>query len=257
MRLVLETLLNVGARQNRSRQRQGANASLYASVRTCGAPTTCNPNSLTSAIRFLPMQGRTLAGAALIGMLWSSSSLADTPPAMSDDAARAPSVALSVPPAVTQEPATETHWYGWQTLLVDGAALGVTIGGFWLRPAHQDWSVVTLAGIGAWAVGAPIVHWSHGRAGVGFASLGFRIALPALGLLLMSTPCSSSECSEGILAASLGLAIIPAPIVLDAAWLARERQASGVTQSAHGGLQLAPLVTAFGGRRMLGVSGRF
>src|SRR6478735_3261542 len=203
------------------------------------------------------MQRRTLARAALIGLLWSSSSPAETLPSTSDEAARAPSVALSAPPPVTLEPVTQTHWYGWQTLLVDGAALGVTIGGFWVRPANQDWSVVSIAGIGAWAVGAPIVHWSHGRVGVGFASLGFRLALPALGLLLLSTPCSSSECSEQILAASLGLAIIPAPMVLDAAWLARERQTSEAAPSVHGGLNLAPFVTAFGARRMLGVSGRF
>jgi len=203
------------------------------------------------------MHRRTLAGAALSGMLWSSPSPADVPPSTSGEAARAPSVALSASPAATLEPVTPTHWYGWQTLLVDGAALGVTVGGFWLRPAHQDWSVVSIAGIGAWAVGAPIVHWSHGRVGVGFASLGFRIALPALGLLLLSTPCSSSECSGQILAASLGLAIIPAPMVLDAAWLARERQTSGAAQSARGGLSLAPFVSAFGARRMLGVSGRF
>ena len=180
---------------------------------------------------------------------------------MSDEAARAPSVALSAPPAAppaaTLEPVSQTHWYGWQTLLVDGAALGVTVGGFWLRPPHQDWSVVSIVGIGAWAVGAPVVHWSHGRVGVGLASLGFRLALPALGLLLLSTPCSSSECSEQILAASLGLAIIPAPMVLDATWLSRERQTSGPAQSAPGGLSLAPFVNAVGTRRMLGVSGRF
>jgi len=211
----------------------------------------------TSAIRFLPMQRGMLARVVATGLLlWSTPSLADTQSSTSDEAARAPSVLFSAPPAAFQ-PVTQTHWYGWQTLLVDGAALGVTVGGFWLRPAHQDWSVVSIAGIGAWAVGAPVVHWSHGRVGVGFASLGLRLALPALGLLLLSTPCSGSECSEQILAASLGLAIIPAPMVLDAAWLARERQTSGAAQSAHGHLSLTPFVSAFGARRMLGVSGRF
>ena len=140
---------------------------------------------------------------------------------------------------------------------MDGAALSVFVGGFWLRPANQDWSVVSIAGVGAWAVGAPVVHWSHGRVGVGFASLGLRLALPALGLLLLSTPCSSSECSEQILLATLGLAVIPAPIVLDATWLARERQTSGAAQSARGIVSLAPFVSAFGDRRVLGVSGRF
>jgi len=153
---------------------------------------------------------------------------------------------------------TEAHWYGWETLLVDGASLGVVVGGFWLRPPHQDWSVVSIVGIGGLVLGAPVVHWAHGRAGVGFASLGLRVGLPALGILLAAAiPCSGSECSEQMLGLLLGVSLIPAPIVLDSAWLAREQQTAGAAHSARSVLSLVPFVNAAGGRRMLGVSGRF
>jgi hypothetical protein len=193
----------------------------------------------------------------LMAIVWSSSAWADAPSSGTDETPRASTLAPSAPFVAAPEPVSQTHWYGWQTLLVDGASLGAFVGGFWLKPANQDWSVVSIVGVGGYAVGAPIVHWSHGRVGVGFASLSFRVGLPALALLLASTPCSTSECSEQSLALGFGLLAIPAAIVLDAAWLARERLPSGVAPSAQSAVSFVPFISALGDRRMLGASGRF
>jgi len=196
--------------------------------------------------------------AALPGLVWSSWARADTAPAMTDELPQVSNAPPSTPFVAAPEPVSQTHWYGWQTLLVDGAALSTVVGGFWLRPANQDWSVVSIAGIGAWALGAPVVHWAHGRTGVGFASLGLRFGLPALGALIALTPsCSGGECSGQALALAFGLTLIPAPMVLDATWLARERQSAGAAGTAREGVEWTPYINAFGDRRMLGVSGRF
>ena len=128
--------------------------------------------------------------------------------------------------------------------------------GFAVRPAHSDWSVVSVAGVGAWAIGAPVVHWAHARAGVGFASLGVRLALPALGVYLASRPCSSGECSAQLLGVVFGAALIPAPMVIDAVWLARERRES-TARGDRPALSLVPVIEASGQRRLLGVAGRF
>jgi hypothetical protein len=58
---------------------------------------------------------------------------------------------------------TEKRWYGWQTLLVDGA------------------SVLTIPfgiGIVGYFVGGPIVHLAHGHVGKAFGDLGLRVATP-------------------------------------------------------------------------------
>ncbi|HET9956257.1 MAG TPA: hypothetical protein VFQ61_17235 [Polyangiaceae bacterium] len=158
-------------------------------------------------------------------------------------------------PPVAASSREAKHWYGWQTLLVDGAALGIVAGGFAVRPAHSDWSVVSVVGVGAWVLGAPAVHLAHGRVGVSFASLGLRLALPALGGYLASRPCSSGECSAQTLGVLVGAALIPAPMLIDAVWLAREPREG--SRSARRTVNLFPFATSSERRRFLGVAGTF
>jgi hypothetical protein len=119
-------------------------------------------------------------------------------------------------PAWQQEPpvATESTWYGWQTLLTDGGAIALPViaSAFQNEPA----TIVALcAGAGAFVLGAPIVHLAHGRRGAFALSLGLRLALPALGFAVFSRPCRG-ECGEQ----ALVLLLLPAPIPVDAAALA-------------------------------------
>jgi hypothetical protein len=97
--------------------------------------------------------------------------------ALADDA--------SAPP---DAPRAETStWYGYQTLATDGVALALLV------PALTSGSSATQQGFGMGAglmfgVGAPLVHFSHGQVGKGFADLGVRVGATlgfgALGALI-------------------------------------------------------------------------
>jgi hypothetical protein len=151
-------------------------------------------------------------------------------------------------PGLDQEPpvATESHWYGWQTLLTDGGAIALPVLASTLgnEPAT---TVALCAGAGAFVLGAPIVHLAHGREGAFALSLGLRLALPALGLAVLSQPCRG-ECSEQ----TLVLLLLPAPIPVDATALAWEkRRASPKVSWTVSPLRLPD------GKIGLGVAGRF
>jgi hypothetical protein len=80
-----------------------------------------------------------------------------------------PPAPVYVPPqGETPEMETKTVWYGSQTLAVDGisAAACATVFGLFV-------------GVPGLVFGAPIVHWVHGRIGIGFASMGMRMGMAA------------------------------------------------------------------------------
>ena len=115
-----------------------------------------------------------------------------------------------------------SHWYGWQTLIVDGVWV---VGG----PLLGTVSLGAGSGLvlGGYFLGPPIVHWSHGEVGRGFADLGIRVGAPTvLGLLGYAALSGGSRNSEGALSAAgavigAGLGIIAA-VVIDASVLAYE-----------------------------------
>jgi hypothetical protein len=87
-------------------------------------------------------------------------------------------------------PAPRTQWYGWQMLAVDlaglaGGAIAVgsdrrTRDGDEIHPALGMWAIGFTVGL----IGAPIVHFAHGRVGIGFLSLGLRLLVgPLIGVL--------------------------------------------------------------------------
>jgi hypothetical protein len=86
-------------------------------------------------------------------------------------------VVVVPPPAKLQEsPRYEKVWYGWQTLLLDGVALAMTLGGL-----YGGASGLTTTGVLTYVFGAPIVHMAHAEIGRGFGSMGMRVLLPLLG----------------------------------------------------------------------------
>jgi hypothetical protein len=74
--------------------------------------------------------------------------------------------------ARADEPAP-TIWYGWQTLLADGASVGIAAAG-----AAAGSGAVALVGLGGYVAGAPIVHVAHGQGWRAALSLGGRLLLP-------------------------------------------------------------------------------
>jgi len=67
------------------------------------------------------------------------------------------------------------HWYGWQTLTVDG---GTLLGGTVLAAADPRAGAAVI--IGGYLIGPPIVHFAHGQIGRGFGDLGIRVGAPVV-----------------------------------------------------------------------------
>jgi hypothetical protein len=151
-------------------------------------------------------------------------------------------------PGWQQEPpvATESHWYGWQTLLTDGGAIALPVIASTFRNEPAT-TVALCAGAGVFVLGAPIVHLAHGRPGAFALSLGLRLALPGLALVVFSRPCRG-ECGEQVLT----LLLVPAPIPVDATALAWEKRRAAPKVS----WAVTPLSLP-GGKIGLGVAGRF
>ena len=115
----------------------------------------------------------------------------------------------------------KSHWYGWQTLIVDG---GVIVGSTVLAGASGEAAGVLL--VTGYFFGGPIVHWSHGQVGRGFADLGIRVGAPlvlaTLGYLVFNRGGSADV--AGAVGAVLGFGLgVVAAIVIDASALAYEK----------------------------------
>jgi hypothetical protein len=135
----------------------------------------------------------------------------------------------------------QTSWYGWQTLISDGSAVGLFSLAYLMdyegkgstsRQAYADGgNVLFAAGFATYLGGAPVIHWVHGNGRTGWASLGLRAGLPIggaiAGALIGAAACGSSNSEELVpcpvaFAAVGGLAGIVAAPILDSAVLARE-----------------------------------
>lgn len=180
---------------------------------------------------------------------------------------------FAAPGAEAAEPAkpiTDTKWYGWQTLILDGAS---TTTGLLLMSSSND-TLIDAGGaiiLGGYALGGPIVHWSNGQVGKGFASLGLRVGAPLVtgltGALLggaFSGGCSDGWCDNsgiavGAFLGTLGGAV--AAIVIDAAVLARKTVNVAPEQARARAPKLSWAPTAgFDPRRQMasvGISGAF
>jgi hypothetical protein len=135
------------------------------------------------------------------------------------------------PSTPSAAPTADTHWYGWETILVDGAALGTMVLG-----GATGSGAVGGVGVGIYALGPPVVHATHGRTDAMLGDLGIRVAAPLLfGALGYAIDYSTSQCPpsksgefinlcfRGLAGMGLGiLAGYATAVVLDAAWLARE-----------------------------------
>jgi hypothetical protein len=154
-------------------------------------------------------------------------SASGAPPASIAPAAASPIATDNAEQTTSQ---SRSRWYGWETLLVDGAVM--TIG--MLPLLEKDEPRRTALGIGwygAYALGTPIVHWSRGHVGKGFGSLGMRVGGPLAGGLVGAGLAwlsgakfgSSDSPSDGDLIVQGGVVLgMIAPIVIDAVFLARE-----------------------------------
>jgi len=90
-------------------------------------------------------------------------------------AGRAPVEPRAVPDADEEREAPRRHWYGWQTLIADGAVLGFLTAAVLDKEHSEFFGYSALAG---YVVAAPIIHFTHGNPGRAFGSLGLRVGAP-------------------------------------------------------------------------------
>ncbi|HWZ87786.1 MAG TPA: hypothetical protein VNW92_03020 [Polyangiaceae bacterium] len=172
--------------------------------------------------------------------------------------------------AVPLQVETRSHWYGWQTLSTDGAAIGVLLlAGTFIRNDDTDSqrdaadSVLVLSAA-TYALGGPIVHVAHRQWGKAVTSTGLRIGLPVTGILIGAAldrcgPYSDSD-TCGAIGPGVGMLLgIGAAIALDASALAYEPVPVASATRARQPLATtaAPFVIADARHALLGVSGTF
>jgi hypothetical protein len=152
--------------------------------------------------------------------------------------------------------APKRTWYGWQTLLVDGASLSAVLLGAELdsRDSGLDGGVVTALGLLGYELGPGIVHFVHRNPGRGFASFGIRLGMPLAGAFLgasLGSNCDGHHCEE--VGAAVGLLLgMAGAIVIDSALFAYDDRRSRATRATF---RFVPLASLQPGRAWLGLGG--
>jgi hypothetical protein len=180
-----------------------------------------------------------VAGAVAITLSWPARAAAQTVAAPGSSAPR--SVMFD------PEPEYETRSYGWQTAVVDGAAVLFFVAAVHTAFSDVDYyctqncrsdgdgdgaAVLGMTGVALYGAGGPTIHAAHGRWGTAAASLGIRALPIVLGVPLMQGN-DDSDAGAGIL-----LGGMLAAMIVDATVLARERVP--VKPQAAAGLHVAP-----------------
>jgi len=157
----------------------------------------------------------------------------------------------------------ETHWYGYETLAVDGGATLLGLSALAASSGDNDGKLTEVLGATAgfgYVFGGPIVHWAHDRAGTALASFGLRTCAPLVlslvGFGVGEVACSSREgeapcpAIAAVVGAGLGF---PLAVALDAALLAREPASQETVSSST--FKLVPSVGYTQGRFFASLGG--
>lgn len=137
------------------------------------------------------------------------------------------------PPAEAPKSRTSSSgWYGWQTLIADGASALVLTGGL------VSWTVEpTVIGYGGFLFATPIMHAIHGNYGRMLASFGLRLLLPAvaggIGAAIEVAGNAENTTAKGVVtSAGIGIGLAAtACVIIDAAALAWDSKPARTGQS--------------------------
>jgi hypothetical protein len=157
--------------------------------------------------------------------------------------------------AVNVSSRTRPTWYGWQTLIMDGATLSIFVSAATASSA-DDGLGAKLGGLGAasYELGPGIIHFVHGNPGRGLASFGIRVGLPLAGAFIgasAASGCDGFRCEVGgaVVGALLGAG---GAIAIDAAVFAYD-DPKRISPS-H--VALRPLLSLTPGRAFVGLAGQ-
>jgi hypothetical protein len=167
---------------------------------------------------------------------------------------REPRRSAEVEPVVV-EPRTRPRWYGWQTLVVDGATLSVFVTAAVAGSGDEKLGAkLAVLGLASYELGPGIVHFVHGNPGRGFASFGIRFGLPLTGAFIGAS--AASGC-DGFLCEAGGAAVgallgVGGAIAIDAALFAYEDPKSRPASR----VWLRPLFSFTPQRALIGLAGQ-
>ncbi|MDF3066076.1 MAG: hypothetical protein K0R38_1677 [Polyangiaceae bacterium] len=145
-------------------------------------------------------------------------------------------------------------WYGWQTLIVDGAALSAVLLGVAIDGNGRDGGAIAGAGLLAYEFGPGIVHFVHRNPGRAFGSFGIRLGMPLVGAVLgatVSSNCDGYECEGDGAGAGLLLGMAGA-IAIDAAVFAYDDRRPHAERARS---RWVPLASFRPGRAWIGLGG--
>jgi hypothetical protein len=150
------------------------------------------------------------------------------------------------------------RWYGWQTLLIDAAALSVVITGVIVaedsRRTEEIGLGMVIGGVIGGLAGPPLVHVAHGKWDNAGISAGFRLGGAAV-VFGSAAACSSERgsCSDGwAFLALIGVLAYPIAVIADAA-----NAYEDVPPGEEARVTIAPWATAVRGGGALGMQGAF
>jgi hypothetical protein len=196
-------------------------------------------------------------------------------PALADDPAPParlqPPDAEADPDAEGEAKAEPTHWYGWQTLILDGSAATLTVAGLTQIGAGRDHGLAAgLLGtaIPLFVLGPPLVHVAHERWGAAAGDFLLRgaVATVSTGIAFFSSlqndaGCPPAEHCAGPVPVGTSIAILAAlsgVAAVDASVLAREPATDGSVRRLPPQARWSPVVGVTpGGGRSLGIVGTF
>jgi len=163
---------------------------------------------------------------------------------------------------------TERVWYGWQTLIVEAGALTLMFAGAGMNSGSDGGGAdLAILGLGAAALGPPIVHWAHGNVGKGFGSFGLMMGGPIVGAIGGGViACAGDACKGemgglGALAGMLigGLVGGVASVAIDSSVLAYDtpKKDSFPARTEPSALRMTPTVALTQQQASVGVVGLF
>lgn len=166
------------------------------------------------------------------------------------------------PRAVRESESDERRWYGWQTFTADGVALGLLLlaaGSATRESGNETGTLVGLSGA-TYLFAAPVIHATHGRVGMSFASAGVRVALPIGGMLagLSAADCGSGSdemfCGMGEAVVGFSIGVLSAVLIDGAlfAWESPPERAESANR-----VRVVPAVAPIRGGASAGVLGTF
>ncbi len=155
----------------------------------------------------------------------------------------------------------EPRWYGWQTLLADGAAVSAVVAAFSSGANRGGSTSFYLASASAYALAAPMVHLFHRRPLVALEDVGIRLGAPAV-LALVGYGLGQGDHESfvppgGLEALALGAVGVVAAIVFDSAWLANEPVAQDGTPAATSRISWSPRLRITARGPSVGIVGSF